>query len=527
MSTIPAVSLAHTFNGDLSATAKVDAASLDSALGSLASAHNAAKAALDVVLDNSNQLSAGSVGLAQLDAGVRELLSDVSGAVYGATAKLAVDSVGTSNIVMVGEQTINGKTLVAGNRVLLSAQTNAVENGIWIVATGAWNRAVDLPAGGSVGDGWYLVVAGGSQAGTAYVSASPGTNVVGTNTLSFVSTGTLGVTSVGVASSDLSVTGSPITSSGSIGLTIAANVVTNAKAAQMSANTVKANLTGATANASDVPVATLRTALGTGTPSATTFLRGDGTWSTPSQAYSNFAVSATGGTLTLSATLSTNRSFTFPDVAGTIPTLENNQTWTGTNTFNGNTILGAATMASARITDVGSAFASTVDVTTLTADRTITIPDASGTIPTLDANGNLVLGATPTAGNGLLQLASGTTKANGIAFGTDTFLYRSYAGLMYLDGQVSADRGLYLTTGTVTGYSFVAHSLAAYLVGSLTNHPMQLRTNNTERAIVKTTGQIRFVPLSADPAGAETGDVYYNSTTNKLRVYNGAWVDLH
>ena len=49
----------------------------------------------------------------------------------------------------------------------------------------------------------------------------------------------------------------------------------------------------------------------------------------------------------------------------------------------------------------------------------------------------------------------------------------------------------------------------------------------TERGRYKTTGQLRFVPLSADPGGAETGDVYYNSSTNKLRVYNGAWVDLH
>jgi hypothetical protein len=48
-----------------------------------------------------------------------------------------------------------------------------------------------------------------------------------------------------------------------------------------------------------------------------------------------------------------------------------------------------------------------------------------------------------------------------------------------------------------------------------------------ERARIKSTGQVRFVPLSADPSGAETGDVYYNSSTNKLRVYNGAWVDLH
>ena len=50
----------------------------------------------------------------------------------------------------------------------------------------------------------------------------------------------------------------------------------------------------------------------------------------------------------------------------------------------------------------------------------------------------------------------------------------------------------------------------------------------TSRAVIKSTGQVRFVPLVADPAGAEAGDVYYNSSTNKLRVYNGtAWVDLH
>lgn len=51
----------------------------------------------------------------------------------------------------------------------------------------------------------------------------------------------------------------------------------------------------------------------------------------------------------------------------------------------------------------------------------------------------------------------------------------------------------------------------------------------TERMRVKTTGSVRFVPLSADPStGNEAGDVYYNSSTNKLRVYNGtSWVDLH
>jgi len=53
-----------------------------------------------------------------------------------------------------------------------------------------------------------------------------------------------------------------------------------------------------------------------------------------------------------------------------------------------------------------------------------------------DGSGNLGLNLTPTAGNGLLQLASGTTKANGIAFGTDTFLYRDGANSIKTDGSI-------------------------------------------------------------------------------------------
>ena len=54
-------------------------------------------------------------------------------------------------------------------------------------------------------------------------------------------------------------------------------------------------------------------------------------------------------------------------------------------------------------------------------------------------------------------------------------------------------------------------------------------SGGAERVRVKANGAVRFVPLSADPStGNEAGDVYYNSSTNKLRVYNGtSWVDLH
>lgn len=56
----------------------------------------------------------------------------------------------------------------------------------------------------------------------------------------------------------------------------------------------------------------------------------------------------------------------------------------------------------------------------------------------------------------------------------------------------------------------------------------RLGTEGTERLTLKTTGQLRFVPLSSDPSNAEDGDVYYNSSTNKLRVRaNGVWTNLH
>jgi hypothetical protein len=44
---------------------------------------------------------------------------------------------------------------------------------------------------------------------------------------------------------------------------------------------------------------------------------------------------------------------------------------------------------------------------------------------------------------------------------------------------------------------------------------------------LKSTGSVRFIPLASAPASPQAGDVYYDSTTNKLRCYNGTtWNDL-
>ena len=84
-----------------------------------------------------------------------------------------------------------------------------------------------------------------------------------------------------------------------------------------------------------------------------------------------------------------------------------------------------------------------------------------------------------------------------------------------------------LRNSPLTSQFEIALSSSEAYVKTVTNIPLWFGTNNAERLRIKSTGQLRFVPLASDPAGAEAGDVYYNSTTNKLRCYNGsAWNDL-
>ena len=80
-----------------------------------------------------------------------------------------------------------------------------------------------------------------------------------------------------------------------------------------------------------------------------------------------------------------------------------------------------------------------------------------------------------------------------------------------------------------TSVDLLRYNSGLFAIVNNDNGPISLNTGGSERLRVKSTGSVRFVPLSADPAsGNEAGDVYYNSSTNKLRVYNGtSWVDLH
>jgi len=111
-----------------------------------------------------------------------------------------------------------------------------------------------------------------------------------------------------------------------------------------------------------------------------------------------------------------------------------------------------------------------------------------------------------------------------------------YTGYTTLDIDNATNGGLLniKKAGTTVGYLngasgmlLLAQSNDLKLTATGATSTMQLSTNATERMRVKANGQVRFIPLAAAPGSPEAGDVYYDSTTNKLRCYNGTtWNDL-
>ncbi len=100
-------------------------------------------------------------------------------------------------------------------------------------------------------------------------------------------------------------TGDVTTVAGALATTIANNAVTNAKAAQMPANTIKGNNTVATANAADLTASQVRTVLGLATTDSPTFagLTLDGT--SADFFVTDATVNTTNATATTLATIAT------------------------------------------------------------------------------------------------------------------------------------------------------------------------------------------------------------------------------
>jgi hypothetical protein len=142
-------------------------------------------------------------------------------------------NVSLSNGLEAGDS-IDGVTLVAGDRVLLKDQTDATENGLYLaVSSGAASRDPEHDSIAELSGGMVVVNQGSTNDNKIFLCTTDNTGSVGSTNITYtvITPSNVGtVTSVGVAdagSSEFTVANSPITSSGTI--TLAVNSIANTK----------------------------------------------------------------------------------------------------------------------------------------------------------------------------------------------------------------------------------------------------------------------------------------------------------
>ena len=104
----------------------------------------------------------------------------------GLDPKASVRVATTENVALTGTPSIDGVAIVAGNRVLVKNQTTATQNGIYVVAAGAWARSADFDEDQEVTAGVFFFVEEGVTNGDAgFVLTTNNQVTVGVSELTF------------------------------------------------------------------------------------------------------------------------------------------------------------------------------------------------------------------------------------------------------------------------------------------------------------------------------------------------------
>jgi hypothetical protein len=109
----------------------------------------------------------------------------VDARVQGLDAKDSVRAATTANITLSGTQTVDGVSLIVGNRVLVKNQTLTENNGIYVVASGSWTRALDMDTYPEAPAAFVFVEQGTTNDNTGWVCTSNTGGVLGTDPITF------------------------------------------------------------------------------------------------------------------------------------------------------------------------------------------------------------------------------------------------------------------------------------------------------------------------------------------------------
>lgn len=96
----------------------------------------------------------------------------------------------TANLTLSGAQTIDGVSVIAGDRVLVKNQSTGANNGIYVCAAGAWTRSTDADISSEVRAGLLVYVNEGTANGDkSFVLTTDNPITLGSTSLTFVQFG--------------------------------------------------------------------------------------------------------------------------------------------------------------------------------------------------------------------------------------------------------------------------------------------------------------------------------------------------
>lgn len=147
----------------------------------------------------------------------------LSSVASGIDWKESVRAATTANITLSAPQTVDGVSVIAGDRVLVKDQSTGSQNGIYVVAAGAWTRAADADTSAEVTGGMAVWVnEGTANADTGWVLTTNDPITLATTALVFTQFSGLGQVTAGTG---LTKTGSTLNVGQGTGITVNADDV--------------------------------------------------------------------------------------------------------------------------------------------------------------------------------------------------------------------------------------------------------------------------------------------------------------
>lgn len=121
---------------------------------------------------SNNKVTGLATPTADQDAATKAYVDSIA---QGIDAKASCRAATTANITLSGNQTIDGVAVIAGDRVLVKNQSSAAENGIYVAAVSTWSRAADANTWDELVAAYTFIESGTDNGSNGYIcTIAPG-----------------------------------------------------------------------------------------------------------------------------------------------------------------------------------------------------------------------------------------------------------------------------------------------------------------------------------------------------------------